>query len=49
MGEPIIIWPPDGVIDDPNDSAGATCENEYGIPYDCTEEALGGQGLACCY
>jgi hypothetical protein len=49
MGEPIIIWPPDGYVDDPNDGYTSVCQEDLGgLAFDCTEQYLGGEGLACC-
>ena len=50
MGEPIIIWPPDGGnYDDPGDTMTSACQGASGLPvYDCTDQVQGGYGLACC-
>lgn len=50
MGEPIIIWPPDGGnLDDTGDTMSWQCQGDSNLPvFDCTDEVQGGYGLACC-
>ena len=49
MGEPVIIWPPDGGNYDYGDNFTSVCESYLGANwYDCTDEVQGGTGLACC-
>ena len=57
MGEPIIIWPPDGGnFSDWGDSNTAACQSALGtnLVVDCSAQveesggSLGDSGLACC-